>query len=331
LENNELLYNIATLYYQSSLTQQEIAKKLNISRPMISRALSKAQALGIVRIELIPPAGFSDLEITLAKKLNLKRVVVAAPMNGTGTERENRTQNIADCAAKLLPEIILPGMAVGIGWGVTIYRTTLTLQPNSEPKDTVFVPLVGSAGRSESHYQVNVIVDRIARQLNGTAMFFNIPAFVRNRQAMDYVLGDPQLKAIQEVWNHLDVAIIGLGSFGGTPGFLEGDDSLDAFEELRSKAVIGDVLGRFFNADGFISKLTLDETYISKNMPNRPEQVYLGIPVDALRKAKSIICLCGGAQKIPAIIAEAKHGYFNFLITDSITAKELISTLGEDK
>jgi hypothetical protein len=64
-------------------------------------------------------------------------------------------------------------------------------------RDAVFVPLVGSAGRNESHYQSHV--DRRPRgpSANGTAMFFNIPAFVRRPAGHGYVLGDPQLKAIQ--------------------------------------------------------------------------------------------------------------------------------------
>lgn len=325
LEDRELLFNIATLYYRDSLTQQEISQKLNISRPMISRALSKAEAVGIVRIELVPPAGFSDLELELAKKLNLQRVVVAPQLNNHGTERESRIQDIVDCASKLLPELILPGMAVGVGWGVTVYRTVLALQPsNSERKDTIFVPLVGSAGRSESHYQVNVIVDRMAEKLKGNATFFNIPAFVRSQQLMDYVLGDPQLKTIQSVWAHLDIAIVGLGAFGGTPSFPVGDYSQEELEELRNLNVVGDILGRFFNDEGFISDSAAKETYFPKNTSSMPEQVYLGIPADDLRKAKNVICLCGGTQKVPSIRVAARQGLFNFLVTDTVTAKELV-------
>lgn len=325
LEDRELLFNIATLYYRDSLTQQEISEKLNISRPMISRALSKAQSLGIVRIELVPPAGFSDIELELAKKLNLQRVVVAPQINNHSTERENRIEDIVDCAAKLLPELILPGMAVGVGWGVTVYRTVLALQPSScERKDTIIVPLVGSAGRSESHYQVNVIVDRMAEKLKCNATFFNIPAFVRGQQLMDYVLGDPQLKIIQQVWNHLDIAIVGLGAFGGMPSFPVGEYSPEELAELRALGVVGDILGRFFNDAGFISDSAAKDTYFPKNSSSMPEQVYLGIPADDLKKAKNVICLCGGTQKVPSIQVAARQGLFNFLVTDSITAKELI-------
>ena len=39
---------VATLYYKNKLSQQEIAKKLSISRPWVSKLLSRAEDLGIV-------------------------------------------------------------------------------------------------------------------------------------------------------------------------------------------------------------------------------------------------------------------------------------------
>ena len=42
---------VATLYYKNKLSQQEIAKKLSISRPWVSKLLSRAEDLGIVKIE----------------------------------------------------------------------------------------------------------------------------------------------------------------------------------------------------------------------------------------------------------------------------------------
>lgn len=46
---------VANLYYKNKLSQQEIAKKLNISRPWVSKLLSRAEDLGIVKIGSTPP------------------------------------------------------------------------------------------------------------------------------------------------------------------------------------------------------------------------------------------------------------------------------------
>ena len=39
----------ATLYYKEKLSQQEIAKRLNVSRPWVCKLLSRAEDLGIVK------------------------------------------------------------------------------------------------------------------------------------------------------------------------------------------------------------------------------------------------------------------------------------------
>ena len=48
--NMELMKNIADLYYNSNLTQSEIAHRYNISRPKVSRLLADARENGIVKI-----------------------------------------------------------------------------------------------------------------------------------------------------------------------------------------------------------------------------------------------------------------------------------------
>ena len=52
-ETDDLMYNkillAANLYYKNHFSQQEIAKRLNVSRPWVSKLLAKALELGIVK------------------------------------------------------------------------------------------------------------------------------------------------------------------------------------------------------------------------------------------------------------------------------------------
>lgn len=77
LENNDAMLDritlIATLYYKDKLSQQEIAKKLNISRPWVSKLLTRAEELGIVKIEIESPIlGNTQLEQQLCDKYQLE-------------------------------------------------------------------------------------------------------------------------------------------------------------------------------------------------------------------------------------------------------------------
>src|SRR3569832_17475 len=52
-----LLSKVSTLYYLRDQTQQEIAERLRLSRPAVSRLLRDAQNHGIVQITISPPRG----------------------------------------------------------------------------------------------------------------------------------------------------------------------------------------------------------------------------------------------------------------------------------
>ena len=48
----ERMVNVARLYYEQNKTQNEIAKELGISRPLVSILLTEARTCGIVTISI---------------------------------------------------------------------------------------------------------------------------------------------------------------------------------------------------------------------------------------------------------------------------------------
>lgn len=48
----ELMTNIAYLYYKKNLTQESIARRLNVSKYKVNRALKRAIQEGIVQIKI---------------------------------------------------------------------------------------------------------------------------------------------------------------------------------------------------------------------------------------------------------------------------------------
>jgi len=79
--NMELMKNIADLYYNSNLTQSEIAHRYNISRPKVSRLLADARENGIVKIFIDGRNEISRFqEEQLLKRFPLKAVkVISVP------------------------------------------------------------------------------------------------------------------------------------------------------------------------------------------------------------------------------------------------------------
>ena len=77
-DNYALLYRVASYYYNDGLTQDEIARIENFSRPHVSRLLDRAKETGIVRIEVVKPDFLSTDSVAaeLKERLGLKSVSV---------------------------------------------------------------------------------------------------------------------------------------------------------------------------------------------------------------------------------------------------------------
>ena len=70
-----LLGKVSALYYLRHHTQQEIAERLRVSRPTVSRLLQEARDLGYVQITVASPRGLHlDLETSLEDQFKLQTV-----------------------------------------------------------------------------------------------------------------------------------------------------------------------------------------------------------------------------------------------------------------
>ncbi len=76
-EKWNMLATVANLYYNSELTQNEIAARMFTSRSKISRMLKEARELGIVEINIREPWERSlDLEQEIKSIYNVKNIRV---------------------------------------------------------------------------------------------------------------------------------------------------------------------------------------------------------------------------------------------------------------
>ena len=103
---------VAKLHYESDMPQVEIAKKLGVSTATVSRLLTRARALGIVRIEVMDLAIPDEITARLIEVLGLKRAaVVDTPSTGVLSSLATPLGNL------LKEENLSKGAVVGIGWG----------------------------------------------------------------------------------------------------------------------------------------------------------------------------------------------------------------------
>ena len=66
------IFTVAKLYYEENLTQAEVAERVGVSRPLVSKMLSEARDCGIVHIEVRNVvSGNQELLHALEKRFSL--------------------------------------------------------------------------------------------------------------------------------------------------------------------------------------------------------------------------------------------------------------------
>lgn len=308
-----LLYRIADAYYNQGQTQDQIAKRENISRPHVSRLLTKARECGIVSIQVQFPEYVQQYMLCqqLCDALNLKRVILSPIPQGT--DLRSISQTIAQTAAEVLPELLENSRNIGIGWGYTVYKTSKLLSAVQSVKTQSFVPLVGITGDDTPFFQTNMIVDRFAEQFRGISKYTSIPAIRESRVEMDEFAKDGYLR-LQQQWKKLDAAVIGLGDCPGIGLTLLPVGNQEYRRIVEQSGAVGDILAHFFYRNGSI----LDTSaHFQQN----------SLPPHSIRNIETVICIAGGPKKIESLLAAAQNRFYNILITDPQTAQAMLDRI----
>ena len=80
----------AEMYYIYDMSQKQIAERLGVSRPWVSKLLKRAKETGIVRIDINSPlAGMPEVEQRIMNKYRINRVTVIRPMANGGIFRKS--------------------------------------------------------------------------------------------------------------------------------------------------------------------------------------------------------------------------------------------------
>ena len=303
------LYRVSRYWYKDGMTQKQIASIENLSRSQISRLLERAKELGIVRVSLHLPSEFdmSELSLALKKRLGLDNVIVAPVGSGNVIDDQKISQAIAVAAAEYLSRSELGNKVVGIGWGKTIYETSLQLSHSNSTISPYFVPLIGMSGDDNPYLQINVIIDRFCEKFRCHGLFANIPT-IRDKNIPLTKLEQERLANLREHWNDLDIAIIGLGNPPDKTVNVITEFSDEYILKVLQKGICGDILAQFFFPSGEL--FDLDDCYD-----------HVAFDIKKLKGLKSVICLAGGVDKVNGIITAAKYGFIKTLVTDSITAR----------
>lgn len=311
-DREELLADVAEMYYDEGRTQDEIAATLGMTRSAISRMLSEARQKGIVEIHVRRPLRMdAQLESALVQRFGLRSAHVLI-WKKPGSYEELRSR-LGVVAAQVLTSLIAPDMVIGLPWGRTVSATIDALSV-PEPVAVKVVQLVGVLGSGSHAYNAQALVERLARKLGGEGVYLYTPFIVDSEATVRALLNNQHIRQAIETGKRCNIALLGVGTTDPQYSSLYqgGHISLDQLEALRQAGAVGDVSGHHFDIYG--------------RMPDIAFHSYLvGIARDDLLMIPIRLGVAGGDAKVRPILGALRGGYVNVLVTDGGTAAQVLA------
>lgn len=301
------IHMVAKLHYESDMPQVDIARKLGVSTATVSRLLTRARALGIVKIEVLDLALPDEVTEKLVRALGLKAAaVVDTPSTGV-------LGSLAAPLGNLIKEQKFPkGSVIGIGWGRAVRAVIEAGLPRIA--DAKAVALNGGLPQSAPHFQINEFVRQAADQIGGTAHFLHAP-YLSSVELRDAFLNDDFVKQTTGLWDRLDCAIVGIG----LPHAINPPEASAATaNEQAIGGAVGDVLRHYVDRNGNLLEWEGQDGMIAAS-------------ADQLRTAKLSIGVAATVEKAAGIIGAVRSGMINALVTDTSTALAVLEICGSDK
>ena len=310
-ETDELLaIRAAELYYEEDKTQDEIGQILNVTRWKVGRLLSAAKSHGFIRIEIVHPrARRLQLERRLREEYGLADAVVVSNAGITGhDEIQARTaQAAADYLAALRP---VPRL-LGVSWGRTMHEVASRVKTGWASGVNV-VQINGGVSLNKRPGTAAATAVTIAQKAGGQAALLPSPAILERLETKHAIESDRVVAAVLEMARNAKAYLFSAGQADHDSAHIDsGYLSPADLDELVQKGAVGDVVGRYIDADGKIVDSALNERTI-------------GMGLDEIRAAPNTIAVIAGPLKHAIARAVVRSKLCKTLITDEGTAIALL-------
>ncbi|MEZ7826421.1 MAG: sugar-binding domain-containing protein [Aquiluna sp.] len=306
------LARVAEMHFIQRMDQKLIASRIHASRSTVSRMLKEAIDSGIVDFKINHPlARDSQLEKQLSKTLKLREVWVSKLESAT-TRDEGRI--IGELGARCIDQQIPKIGSLAICWGSATKLVVESLETNPD-KHVHVIQMIGSMGTSDSTNDGVELTKMAARRLKGTYELLNAPLVVDDEASALSLLRQSAISRVLDAAEAADCALVGLGAISlnssalVAAGYLTADEVSDALV----LGAVGDVSGILIDSGG-------------KEVVSKFSSRVIGLKPPRIKNIKNTVAVAFGQDKLQIIQAAALGEYIDILITDSSTARSLISS-----
>ncbi len=258
---------------------------------------------------------FSELERSLEARFGLSEALVvetSAPDNQNTLARE-----IGSGAAEYMARVFKPKDKVVLSWGNSLLGMVNALASRTPLRmpDLRLIQALGSLGDPNTAMYGGELVRRAAKAFGAKPILFPAPAIAASKAMRDALYADPHVRHTLDLARTADLALVGIGS--------SLSDSVaipdlwrflppDALPHLLGKGAVGSINLRYFNSAGRVVSSAINDRVI-------------GLTFDEMRKIPRVVAVAGGPSKLKAIRAALQAKLIDVIVTDHVTAKELLN------
>jgi DNA-binding transcriptional regulator LsrR (DeoR family) len=306
----DLLAQVASMYYEQDMTQNEIAEVLGLSRVKIYRLLKQAKEAGIVHI-VIDWAVQRDaaLEQAICTAFGLREALVMR----TSTEDSSRgLSRLGQLAARYLEGLLKEATTMAICLGRTTYEVIHAIRPDFQSRVRV-VQAMGSSPYSLDQYDSSSLVRQLAQKLGGEALYLLSPAIADSSEAAVTIRSQREIKRTLNAARSADIALIDIGNLDPAisgivkAGAMEADELL----ALSDAGAVGDIAWQIYRLNGELYPCDFNRRVI-------------GITLEELLHIPTTFAVAMGVEKAVAIVGALHSRAIDVLCTDDTAVRRAL-------
>jgi DNA-binding transcriptional regulator LsrR (DeoR family) len=300
----------ARLYYADGLSQSQVAKMVGASQAKVSRMLSLAREQGIVRIS-VPEFSPRDeaLEAQLCKRLKLTHAVVVRRLGKQAAADLRST--VGYFAAPVVSSWFTSTTTLALAGGRTIRSLAEKMMPPPGVRGITVVQSMGNVDEVPGPYDALEFGRILAQRWGGTLLALNTPALLADAEVCRQFQGVDQVRKVFERLSRADIALVGVGNLQNSVFLERRVLKPREIELLKRSGAVGEICGRFYDADG----KECDTSFRSR---------VISIGLDKLRRLADVVGVVSGSDRTEAILGAVRGGILKSLVIDDVAAQAIL-------
>jgi DNA-binding transcriptional regulator LsrR (DeoR family) len=296
------------LYYVAGNTQDEIARKLGVSRQSAQRLVAMAVSEKLVKVRLDHPiARCMDLSKAVTDKFGLGfcEIVPSDP------EAPNLTTGAAIAAAAELERTLKTEdeQIIALGTGRALKTTVEQLPRMNCPQHRV-VSRLGNMMSDGSATPYNATI-HLAERIGAIQYPYPLPVLANSPDELQTLHGQEAVRNTLSLCERADLTLVGIGQMDMTaPLFVDGFIPRHEIEELQSAGAAGEITSWIYDDTGQVIDCAFNRRVASAPL--------------AVAADRRITAIAVGPSKVRAIKAALTGHLINGLITNEATAESIL-------